>query len=96
MTEAAIYFRPTTILFGSIHEKTELFREVEGEGYVCRLTAQQILSATAKSKLLNKRIVMRIRNLDDLEQEAIIDNGVLSVKSIVKAISKLTKVDGTV
>ena len=95
VTAAGIYFLPSTIITGSIQKATGMFREQDGGGYVCRLTPQDILSVTAKSKLLNKRIVMRVRNLEDIEQEAIIDNGVLSIKPIIEAISDLAKVDGT-
>lgn len=95
VTGAAIYFIPATVISGSISKATDLFREQEEGGYLCRLEPQDILSATAKSKLLNKRIVMRVK-MGDLEQEAIIDNGAMSIKSIVEAISKLTKVDGAV
>lgn len=95
VTEAAIYMNPETVISGSISKAADLFREQEEGGYLCRLTPQDILSATAKSKLLNKRIVMRVK-MEDIEQEAIIDNGAMSIKSIVEAISKLTKVDGAV
>lgn len=97
VTEAAIYFIPTNIMTGAIHKAANLFQEnPDGHGHVCRLASQDILSVTARSKLLNKRIVMQVRNLESREQEVVIDNGALSIKSIVEAISKLTKVDGTV
>lgn len=96
VTEAAIYMNPETVILGSISKAAGLFQEQEQGIYLCRLTPQDILSATAKSKLLNKRIVMRVRNMEGLEREVIIDNGALSIKSIVEAISRLTKVDGAV
>ena len=96
MTEATIYFLPSTVISGSISKAADLFREQEEGVYLCRLAPQDILSATARSKLLNKRIVMRVRTMEGLEREVIIDNGALSIKSIVEAISSLTKVDGAV
>lgn len=96
VTGAAIYFIPATVISGSISKATDLFREQEEGGYVCWLAPQDILSSTARSKLLNKRIVIRVRNMKGLEQEAIIDNGAMSIKSIIEAISKLTKVDDAV
>lgn len=96
VTEAAIYFLPSTVISGSISKAADLFREQEEGGYLCRLEPQDILSATAKSKLLNKRIVIRVRNMEGLDREVIIDYGAMSIKQIVAAISKLTKVDGAV
>ncbi|NLE56692.1 MAG: hypothetical protein GX617_17295 [Lentisphaerae bacterium] len=96
VTEAAIYCLPSTVISGSINKAANLFREQEEGVYLCRLAPQDILSATARSKLLNKRIVMRIRNMEGLDREVIIDNGALSIKSIIEAISRLTKVDGAV
>ncbi len=95
VTEEAVYFIPTTVIMGSISKAGDLFQETEG-GYICRFAPQDIVSATSKSKLLNKRIVMQVKNLKGLEQEAVIDNGALSLKSIISAMSKITKVHGAV
>ena len=95
VTEAAIYFIPTTIIMGSINKASDLFVENE-DGYACRLAPQDIVSAASKSKLLNKRIVMQVKNQKGLEQEAIIDNGALSLKAIINAMSQLIKIEGAV
>ena len=95
VTEAAVYFVPTTVIMGSLGNAADLFQENEG-GYVCRLTPQDIVSAVAKSKMLSKRIVMQIKKQKGLEQEAVIDNGALSLKAIINAMSQLIKVEGAV
>ena len=94
-TEAALCFVPTTVIMGSINNAADLFQENAG-GYICRLTPQDVISAVAKSKFLSKRIVMQVKNRNGLEQEAIIDNGALSLKAIINALSQLIKIEEAV
>lgn len=94
VTGAAIYFVPATIMLGSLNQVMNLFQEQEESVYVCRITSESIISATARSKLLSKRIILRVKDQNGQEQELVIDNGMMSIKSIVEALSSLIKVDG--
>lgn len=94
VTEAAVYFLPATILWGSISQDMALFQEQEAGVFICRLTPESILSATAMSKLLSKRIILHVKDQNGQEQEVVIDYGMMSIKPIVEALSGLIKVEG--
>lgn len=94
VTEEAIYFIPSTIIKGSIDRVENMFKLEESDSYLIRLKSNDILLATAKSKLLNKRISLKVTDKNSNEQEVIVDYGAMSIKAIVEAISKITKVEG--